>query len=642
MELIEYRDKLTKPQWEAVSHKDGPLLILAGAGSGKTRVITYRICHLIKHFKIRPSGILAMTFTNKAANEMKERATLLIGNDMDNVSMGTFHSVCVRILRSNLGPVNNGKGFQIFDGDDQIKLVKMIFKNLNYDLGRTEPRAVLSRISKAKNNRISPEKFRDKCEIGLDFVVANVYKEYEKGLKKNNALDFDDLLLRVLKLFSEHPDILETYQNRWKYLMVDEFQDTNVVQMGIISLIANRYKNLCVVGDDDQSIYRWRGAEPTNILNFDKAFPGAKIVKLEQNYRSTRNILTAASSMIKNNFSRREKTLWTQNDQGQLVGIKTLFDEQEEARFVSAEVRRLAQINVPYGKMAVLYRVNAQSRALEESFRREQIPYRIIGGLKFYDRKEIKDILAYLRLINNTSDNFSLSRIINTPARGIGKTTLKKLIQEANKQDTSVYDAIADVVYRGKFNTVITGKLKKFYDIIQELIADVKRACLSDLIGDVIKLTGYREYIRKLDEAEGTTRLENVMELVSATQDFENNKTNGDLGAYLDHIALLTDIDKDKEDEYTVSMMTLHSAKGLEFKAVFMVGLEMNLLPHAKSMDSEAELEEERRLCYVGITRAQEWLYMTHCENRSMFGKTSENPPSLFLSEMPESCLRRG
>lgn len=634
----DYRKLLTDKQWEAVSHINGPLLILAGAGSGKTRVITYRICNLIENHNVNPYRILAMTFTNKASKEMKERVEGILGQTATKMNMGTFHSMCVKILRLNLQHIGMDNRFIIFDGDDQLKLIKIILKELDYDSDSFDPRGIASRISNWKNERLSASDIEKRGRI-MDIRLSAVYREYEKQLRKQNALDFDDLLLYTVKLFEKADHVLKSYQSTWQYIMIDEFQDTNVVQMDIIKLLGSKHKNICVVGDDDQSIYGWRGADVSNILDFDKLYKGTKVVKLEQNYRSTKNILKVASTIIKNNQDRTNKTLWTENNTGKPVFCFEGLDERDEADFVARSMNDLLHNGAKYGHMAILYRTNAQSRSLEESLQRYRIPYRIVGGLKFYDRKEVKDILAYLKFIHNQKDTFSLLRIINTPVRGLGKKSINKVIQLASEHDTVPFDEIDDIIYRGTFPKGTTENLKKFKAMMNEFISEKDKVSLSELVEDVINISGYKAFLKEKDKEEVNRRLDNVMELLSATQEFELTHEKGDLEAYLDHVALLTDIDKEDENDRAVTLMTLHSSKGLEFPYVFMVGLEQNILPHIRSLNTKEELEEERRLCYVGITRAQKQLCLSYVTSRSMFGKTVCNQPSMFIEELPEDCI---
>jgi len=638
---MNYIEKLNKEQAEAVLHTEGPVLILAGAGSGKTRVLTYRIAYLIEEKSVYPSNILAITFTNKAAREMKDRVQKLIGN-ADNMWISTFHSACVRILRKNVESMRDyKKNFVIYDSKDQESLIKECLKELNLNEKNFPFRAVSAEISKAKDMLMTPDKYYDKNMHDIKKrKLAEIYKLYQKKLQKNNALDFDDILYKTVELFELNPEILQYYQNKFKYIMIDEYQDTNFCQYTLVRLLAKQHRNLCVVGDDDQSIYSWRGADIGNILNFEKDFPGAKVVKLEQNYRSTQVILDAANSVIKNNFARKNKHLWTENGEGRSIIFHNAMDEWGEANFILDEVERLvSEENRELGDFAILYRTNAQSRVLEEACMSHGIPYKIVGGFKFYDRKEVKDIIAYLRVIQNPDEDLSLKRIINIPKRGIGNTTLDAIVQHAAAGGDSIFGALLEVDSIDGVSTKAKKGIKDFVRIMTELMGMAETEGVSKLLKAVLDRTGYMEELKKDMDEEAQARYENVGELLSATMEFEEKNEDATLQSFLEQMALMSDIDNVEEGKSALIMMTLHSAKGLEYPFVFISGMEEGVFPSQRSYFEEKQMEEERRLMYVGITRAEERLYLTAAFERTMFGSTTYNTVSQFVREIPKDLL---
>jgi DNA helicase II / ATP-dependent DNA helicase PcrA len=638
---MDYIDKLNKEQREAVLHTEGPLLILAGAGSGKTRVLTFRIAYLIEEKSVYPSNILAITFTNKAAKEMKERVQTLIGGT-DNMWISTFHSTCVRILRKNVESLKDyKKNFVIYDSKDQEALVKECLKELNLNEKNFPFRAVSAEISGAKDKLMTPDKFFDRNMHDMrKRKVADIYKLYQKKLQKNNALDFDDILYKTVELFELNPDILQYYQNKFKYIMVDEYQDTNYCQYTLIRLLAKQHKNLCVVGDDDQSIYSWRGADIGNILNFEKDFPGAKVVKLEQNYRSTQVILDAANSVIRNNNARKNKHLWTENGEGRSIIFHSAMDEWGEANFIMSEVdRMIAQENREMGDFAILYRTNAQSRVLEEACMSNGIPYRIVGGFKFYDRKEVKDILGYLRVIQNPDEDLSLKRIINIPKRGIGATTVDAIVQYARTTGDSLFGALLEVDNIAGVSTKAKKGIKEFVKLMSDLMGIAETEKVSKILKEVLDRIGYIEELEKDGDEQSQTRVENVKELLSATLEFEAKNESAALPDFLEQMALMSDIDNVDDGKSALIMMTLHSAKGLEYPFVFISGMEEGVFPSQRSYFEEKQMEEERRLMYVGITRAEERLYLTAAFERTLFGNTTYNTVSQFVKEIPKDLL---
>ena len=630
--MNELLNKLNSEQREAVEYINGPLLVLAGAGSGKTRVLTHRICYMIHEKGISPWNILAITFTNKAAREMLQRVEKLVGADANDMWVRTFHSACVRILRRDIDRLGYDTRFNIIDTDDQKSLVKECLKELGLEEKQLPPRSVMSEISFAKDNLILP------AEYMLDFAddyrkkqIAKVYALYQQKLKTANDLDFDDLIMLTVKLFQENEDVLEFYRNKFKYILVDEYQDTNKAQNELIILLAGEHRNLCVVGDDDQSIYKFRGADITNILDFEKAFPETKIIRLEQNYRSTENILDAANNVIKNNYGRKGKKLWTDKGKGNKISVYKAQNEHDEASYIAETMAELSRDGYSYNDMAVLYRANATSRVLEEVFMRKAIPYRVLSGLRFYDRKEIRDMIAYLRLIKNNDDDISLKRIINTPSRKIGKVTLDKISAAAQRENCSMLKAIEN--HRDGFGNSVA----EFYDTIAYLCDFEKENKISDLVNEVFEKTGYRKFL-ETDE-KGEERTDNVYELINGAANYEDNNEEATFQDYMDNLALISDIDNYDEELDAAIFMTMHAAKGLEFPIVFLCSFDEGIFPNMASCYSSEELEEERRLCYVGITRAQEMLHITTANSRMLYGKTSPYKPSRFLDEIPNELL---
>ncbi len=633
-------DTLNPMQKEAVLHTEGPLLVLAGAGSGKTRVLTHRIAYLIEEKGVNPWNILAITFTNKAAGEMRERVDRLVGFGADSIWVSTFHSSCVRILRRHIESLGYTTNFTIYDSDDQKTLMRHVLKKLELDPKVYKDRAMLGVISSSKNELITAAEF----EAGStgDFrqkKVAQVYKEYQSQLKKNNALDFDDLIMKTVQLFESNPEILNYYQERFKYILVDEYQDTNTAQFKLVSLLAGKYRNLCVVGDDDQSIYKFRGANIENILNFEKAYPGAVVIKLEQNYRSSQSILNAANEVIRHNRGRKDKTLWTANEEGPLVLFKQFENAGEEA---DAIVRDILNSAADYQDCAVLYRTNAQSRLIEEKCLQHNVPYRMVGGVNFYQRKEIKDVLAYLKTIANGRDDLSALRVINVPKRGIGATSLSRIQAFASEHGFGIYDAFCRakaVPGLGKAADKVLGftaQIEDFRDRIQE-----EAYSIHDLIEDVLDETGYLKELESEGEIEYQTRLENIEELINKAVSFEGDHEHPDLNEFLEEVALVADVDRMDDSENRVTLMTLHSAKGLEFPRVYLSGMEDGLFPSMMSIssDDKEDVEEERRLCYVGITRAQKFLMMTAARQRMVNGETRYSKVSRFVEEIPDHLL---
>ena len=630
---------LNDKQYEAVINTEGPCLVIAGAGSGKTKVLTHKIAYLIGEKSAKPWDILAITFTNKAANEMKERIANLIGDDAKDIWMGTYHSICVRILRRFIDRIGFDTSFIIFDTSDQRTLVKACMKDLAIDDKLFTDRSVLSEISNAKNEMLEPEQYTAKANG--DFrkeKIATVYELYQKRLKENNAIDFDDIINYTIRILMENEDILEYYSNKFKYVLVDEYQDTNKAQFTLVTLFASKNGNITVVGDNDQGIYSFRGADISNILNFERDFPGTKIIKLEQNYRCTGNILKAANSVIKNNEVKYKKELWTQNEEGNLPKVYQADNEYDEATYIVTQIEHLKREEYyKYSDFAILYRMNTQSRAIEDILRRENIPYKIVGGLKFYERKEIKDIIAYLRLIQNSADNLSLKRIINEPKRGIGKTSLDKIEILAQQNEISMYEVIKHADQYGLNRVYLNSR--DFINTIEELKDKKDELVISELIKTTLKKTGYTKALEEENTIEAENRIENLEEFLTVAIEFEEEYAENSLSQFLEGITLSSDIDNVEETEDSVTLMTLHSAKGLEFPVVFLVGMEEGIFPGYKSISEPKELEEERRLCYVGITRAKEQLYLTCSKQRTIFGSTSYNPVSRFLKEIPEDLL---
>lgn len=641
-------DKLNEPQREAVYHTDGPLLILAGAGSGKTRVLTHRIAYLIGERGVNPWNILAITFTNKAAEEMRQRVDNLVGFGAESVWVSTFHSACVRILRRFIDRLGYENHFTIYDTDDQKTLIKEVCRKVDVDTKVFKERSLLSAISSAKNEMILPDEFE--LNAGGDFAkmkIAKVYREYEAQMRANNALDFDDLLVKTVQLLQTQPDVLESYQERFRYIMVDEYQDTNTVQFQLVSLLAGKYKNLCVVGDDDQSIYKFRGANIRNILDFEHEFPDAKVIKLEQNYRSTGNILNAANSVIANNRGRKEKSLWTENGEGELIRLRQFDTAFDEADFIGEDIKNAVRQGGSYNDSAVLYRTNAQSRLLEEKFIAMNIPYKIVGGVNFYARREIKDLLAYLKTIDNGRDDVAVRRIINVPKRGIGLTTINRIQESATERGIGFYEALlAPGLIAGVGRSAT--KLDSFAALIEYFKTLAEEMNITDLLQEVIEKTGYVESLENEDKEEAKTRKENIDELISKAATYEESCQDKDekatLSGFLEEVALVADIDSLDEDQEYVVLMTLHSAKGLEFPRVYLAGMEDGLFPGYMSINAgdREELEEERRLCYVGITRAEQELTLTSARRRMVHGETQYNPMSRFVKEIPRELLDTG
>ena len=630
---------LNDKQHEAVINTEGPCLVIAGAGSGKTKVLTHKIAYLIHEKDVKPWNILAITFTNKAANEMKERVADLVGEGAQDIWMGTFHSICVRILRKFIDRIGFDHSFVIFDTSDQRTLIKECLKDLQIDDKMFTDRSVQFEISNAKNDMKEPDQYD--AMVKGDFrreKIATIYNLYQKRLKDNNAIDFDDIINYTIKIFRENPDVLDYYANKFNYILVDEYQDTNKSQFTLIRLLASVHGNITVVGDNDQGIYSFRGADISNILNFEKDFKGTKIIKLEQNYRCTQNILNAANSVIKNNEVKYKKKLWTENEEGPLPTFHVADDEYDEGRYIVEQINHLRREEYyKYSDFAILYRMNSQSRAIEEILRREDIPYKIVGGLKFYERKEIKDIISYLRLINNTSDNLALKRIINEPKRGIGKTSLDKIQTISEQTGIPMYQIIKKADQYGLAR--VYNNAKGFIEVIEDLISKKDEYTITELIKATLSETGYTKALEDENTIEAENRIENLEEFLTVAVQFEEEEADRDLSSFLEGITLSSDIDGMDDEEESVTLMTLHSAKGLEFPVVFLVGMEEGIFPGYKSIGEPKELEEERRLCYVGITRAKNNLYLTCSRQRTMFGSTSCNPVSRFVKEIPENML---
>ena len=635
----ELLDGLNEKQHEAVINTEGPCLVIAGAGSGKTKVLTHKVAYLIQEKHIKPWNILAITFTNKAANEMKERVANLVGEQAKDIWMGTFHSICVRILRKFIDRIGFDTSFIIFDTSDQKTMIKGCMKELGIDDKIITDKVIQYEISNAKNDMLTPNEY--KVQAGSDYrkgIIAKVYEMYQKRLKENNAIDFDDIINYTIKILTENEDVLEYYTNKFEYILVDEYQDTNKSQFTLVTILAAKHGNVTAVGDNDQGIYSFRGADITNILNFEKDFPGTKIIKLEQNYRCTGNILKVANSVIKNNEIKYKKKLWTQNEEGNLPKIYSADNEYDEANYIVEQINNLRREEyLNYSDFAILYRMNTQSRVIEDILRRENIPYRIVGGQKFYERKEIKDIIAYLRLIQNQSDNLSLRRIINEPKRGIGKTSLEKIEQLSNEQEISMYEIIKNSDQYG-LNRVFLNS-REFVNAIEELKAKKDDLAISELITRVLNKTGYMKSLEAENTVEAENRIANLEEFLNAAIEFEEESADNTLSEFLQGITLSSDLDNLEETDDVVTLMTLHSAKGLEFPVVFMVGLEEGIFPGYKSIGEPKELEEERRLCYVGITRAKRYLFLTCSKKRTVFGSTSCNPVSRFVTEIPSELL---
>ena len=636
-------------QKEAVLHTDGPLLLMAGAGSGKTRVLTHRIAYLIEEKEVNPWNILAITFTNKAAKEMKERVNAILASGGEDVWVSTFHSMCVRILRRDVDFIGYNRNFTIIDSSEQLTLMKRILKELNIDPKKYDPRSILGTISQAKNSLQTPQDFAKMQGSYYEEIVAKCYAAYQKELQYNQCMDFDDLIMNTIRLFEEHPDSLTYYQNKFHYIHVDEYQDTNHAQYTLVNLLAGRFRNLCVVGDADQSIYGWRGADMQNILDFEKDYPDAAVILLEQNYRSTKNILSAANQVIENNSNRKPKNLWTENKEGNKITYYRADNERDETRFIVDRMQEEIRSNHRnYGDFAILYRTNAQSRAMEETLLKANIPYKMVGGHKFYDRKEIKDILAYLNVLANPQDSISFERIVNSPKRGIGPGSIEKLRSFASLHEWPLLEAAQNVELAN-----IGGKagqqLGSFGEMVQEVTQMIPYLTVTELTKEVLDRSGYLEDLKIQNTLEAQARIENLEEFLTVTQEFDKqfeqqNEEDADapeekLTVFLNDLALVSDIDNLEEDASQVTLMTLHAAKGLEFPVVFLIGLEEGVFPLSRALMEESELEEERRLAYVGITRAEEALYLTNAFSRTLYGRTQYNRPSRFVEEIDQELL---
>ena len=636
--MLNLLDELNPKQREAVNQIDGPCLVIAGAGSGKTKVLTYKIAHLIDNCGVKPWNILAITFTNKAANEMKERVQNLIGDAINDIWLGTFHSICVKILRKFIDRLGYDSSFAIFDTADQKTLVKKCLKELDIDSKIFTEKSVINESSNAKNMMIKPDDYilRNKGDYRKE-KIGKIYSLYQKKLKENNAVDFDDIINLTIDLLLENEDVLEYYSDKFKYILVDEYQDTNKSQFKLVSILAKKNMNIMVVGDNDQGIYSFRGADISNILNFEKDFAGTKIVKLEQNYRCTGNILKVANEVIKNNTTKYDKKLWTENDEGELPFIYTGKDEYDEASFITTKIEEIKNNdNFKYSDFAVLYRMNAQSRAIEDIFMREGIPYKIVGGLKFYERKEIKDIIAYLRLIANQNDNLSLVRVINEPKRGIGAVSLNKLEELAIENETSMYNIIKNA---DRYMPRIQGNVYEFVEMV-EILKDADLT-ITELVKAILLKSGYIAALQAENTVEAETRIQNLEEFLSVVGEFEEEYAENGLNEFLQTLSLSSDVDKLDDTDDKVTLMTLHSAKGLEYPVVFLVGVEDGIFPGEQSATTIEGLEEERRLFYVGITRAKKILFITLASKRTLFGYTSYNKPSRFLKEIPKELTKK-
>ncbi|MEH7347259.1 DNA helicase PcrA [Gottfriedia acidiceleris] len=635
---------LNPMQKEAVKTVDGPLLIMAGAGSGKTRVLTHRIAYLLGEKGVAPWNILAITFTNKAAREMRERIFNLVGKDAEDIWVSTFHSMCVRILRRDIDRIGFNRSFSILDTTDQLTVIKNILKEKNLDSKKFDPRSILGSISSAKNELQTAADYSRDAFTPFEKVVGEIYASYQDRLRKNHSLDFDDLIMMTINLFERVPEVLQYYQRKFQYIHVDEYQDTNHAQYKIVKLLAEQFKNICVVGDSDQSIYRWRGADISNILSFEKDYDKAQVILLEQNYRSTQTILDAANAVITNNSNRKAKKLWTENGQGTPIHYFRAASEQDEGYFVAGKLAQWKKEGVhQYGDVAILYRTNAQSRAMEEVLVKSNIPYKMVGGVKFYDRKEIKDILAYLRFIANPNDEISFSRIINVPKRGVGAASVDKIINYSIMNDLSLSDTLEQIDFVG-----LSGKITKavgdFHAMAKNWQQMLDYLSVTELVEEVLDKTGYIQVLKDENTIESASRIENIEEFLTVTNAFEESSEDKSLVSFLTDLALVSDIDQaDKEESQAdeVILMTLHSAKGLEFPVVFLIGLEEGIFPHSRSLMDEEEMEEERRLAYVGITRAEKDLYITNAQTRTLYGRTSVNQESRFINEIPEELLDR-
>ncbi|WP_125149683.1 MULTISPECIES: DNA helicase PcrA [Clostridium] len=633
---MDLKKLLNKEQYEGATTIDGQVLILAGAGSGKTRVLTHRIAHMVDDLDIPPYNILAITFTNKAAKEMKDRVKALIGERAENMWISTFHSTCVRILRREIDKLGYKSSFTIYDSSDQKTLVKECMKTLNINEKDITEQEIMGKIGKAKDRMQDVRSFMLENESNFrEKKIADAYEMYQKRLKENNALDFDDLIFKTVELFKKNPEVLDFYQNKFKYIMVDEYQDTNGAQYELVKLLAAKYKNICVVGDDDQCIYQWRGADIENILSFEKDYPSAKVIKLEQNYRSKGNILDAANTVIINNSHRKSKVLRTEQEGGSKIKVYRAYADSDEGDFVGMQISKIKEAESKnYNDFAILYRTNAQSRIFEESFRRKGIPYKIVGGTRFYDRKEIKDMLAYLKVIINPQDDISIKRIINVPKRGIGDATVNKVQDFAENFELNMWDALAEVRTIPTLTARNVSTIEPFVGLMERFMELSEVIPVSELIKTILEETGYLKQLKESKEIEDKSRIDNLEELVSDAVEFEKSSEDKTLSAYLEKVSLVQDTDKIEDEDDSVVLMTVHSAKGLEFPVVFMVGMENGIFPGNASFEKESEMEESRRLCYVGITRAKEVLFMTSAEVRRVFGRTVAYPQSDFINEI--------
>lgn len=644
--ILETIEMLNPAQREAVEQTEGPILILAGAGSGKTRVLTTRIGYLMKEKKVKAENILAITFTNKAANEMRERVDETL-NDEDTSAMWitTFHSCCVRILRKSINKIGYNRSFVIYDSSDQVTLVKDCLRELNYSEKAMDPKYIISVISNAKDKLINPKQFREKYKNDFSkSKIADVYALYQDRLKRNSALDFDDLISKTVELFREHEDVLDFYRNRFRYIMVDEYQDTSRAQYELVRLLAQGHQNICVVGDDDQSIYGWRGADIRNILEFERDYDDVHVIKLEQNYRSTQIILDAANYLIKNNIERKRKKLWSEKKEGELIKIQLAETEVDEAEFVANTISTMVRTGErSYKDFAVLYRANAQARPVEDALNRAQIPYNIYGGTKFYERKEIKDMVAYLRVIQNPQDDISLKRIINVPRRGIGLRTIEKIEDRASLKEESLYSVLIDIDGNSDISRKAKASINGFVDIMSTFRSLKQIYPASKMIEKVMDITGYLDELEKDKSEESQDRIENLKEFISVAMEFESKNEDTSLEAFLTNVALTSELNEEEEHADRVSLMTIHSAKGLEFPVVFLTGMEEKLFPIARAIASmqDTQIEEERRLCYVGITRAKEELFMTMTGKRTLYGRTNHSVASRFIEELPDDCVER-
>ncbi len=644
--MISLLNDLNPAQRKAVLQTEGPLLVFAGAGSGKTRVLTYRIAFLLLEKGVPPTNIFAVTFTNKAAEEMRERVEHLLGGSAKGIWISTFHSACARILRQHIDRLGFDRNFVIYDEEDQERHLKAVMRELELDFKMFHPKSIQSRIDQLKNEGITPDQYRPSPFNVFEKRLALVYQKYQEDLRRNNGVDFGDLLLLVMLLFRRFPDLLRSYQHLFRYVMVDEFQDTNRVQYQLIRKLVEEHRNVCVVGDDDQSIYRWRGAEVGNILSFEKDFPGTKVITLEQNYRSTQHILHAANHIVKENRLRKEKALWTENPEGDPLTLYVAEDEVDEAAFVVQKISEYVDRSSPngparsYRDIAIFYRINAQSRALEEALVKQKIPYTIVGGMKFYERKEIKDVLAYLKLIANPSDGISLKRIVNQPPRGIGEKTVERIAAFAKDKGLPLFAGMKEVLKENWLSSGARERISGFVHLIEELRQEAKTLALSQLTLEVLSRTGYLKQLKEEGTEVALSRIENIDELINVLVEFEQGDEKASLESFLDKVSLVSDVDLYEDKENRVSLMTLHCAKGLEFPVVFIVGMEEGLLPHYRRGEELEDLEEERRLCYVGITRAKEKLYLTRAEKRSTFGVGRANLASRFLDELPSDVIQ--